>query len=342
MNEEETYETLSTMIKLSQKNKELISKYFTSSQEELGIMSGMIIKVISHKCEELIECIERKDVKFSDCVIKILQSFGVGYFPFAFLSRLLSIFAIEGNKALIKVIISVFIAYSETIIGSNCQDFDSELRTLFFAISYSDVIFTKAFKIRLTKYSFDDIMPKITTKMAIKLYRPYLEKKFHVLKEHIIERLWVELPGLYRPYAPKCIYSSLQHGTSLRTLYRITEEYQEKIPMIFIVLSQDKEIYGIYIDRALQKHKDYIGGTDSFMFQGDPIFEIFRCVGNDTMVALVKDKMLCFGGGNHGPALCVNEDLSVGQSYPSQTFANKPFGSGYFEIVSCELFVLSS
>ena len=155
LNEEETYEILTKMIRNSKTS--IISNYFTLNQNDFGKLVGMISKIIKQKRPDLGESFSNICTTLEECISYIINSFGIGYFPFTFLSRVLSIFITERNKGLIKIVATLFIIYADKLMSYTSGDIKNHLISTFQAISYPDQIIVTAFKMKLKKFNLDDI-----------------------------------------------------------------------------------------------------------------------------------------------------------------------------------------
>ena len=189
LNEAETYGVITKMIRHSIANTNIIAKYFTFNQSDFGKLVAIISKVIKLKKNELVEFFTSKNIKIEDCVRYIVSSFGIGYFSYTFLSRVLSAFIIEANKALIKLISSVFIIYSGNLMEYKSGDIKSFLAETFQGISFPDNVIIAAFKIKLTKCNIEDIIPYSIDIRSLLYYRPHIAKKYDIIGEQHMEIL---------------------------------------------------------------------------------------------------------------------------------------------------------
>lgn len=338
--EEETYAILKNWIHSSSHSKVFVEKHLTITHHELEKLVGIIMKVLLKKSEELIQHLEKKNIILKDYVSRVVMNFGINYFSFPLLSRLLSTFTIEGNKALIKIISSMFLLCSENLMTEDFQDFDSLLKSSFMSQFSVDLIITKAFKLKLSKYNLEGAEVHLDLKNPRLLFRPFIEKPFLLFTETFIQLLWGILPHLYRSYRPVLVYSTKSHGMSLRTLLRNSSEHDHHTPMAMAVCTENKTLLGFFLDCSIRKTDGYAGGNESFLFQLEPQFVVFKPTGKNNYIVNVTSDVISFGGGGHGPALSIDKYFGEGQSYLSDTFENPIFDSGFFNILSCEVFAL--
>ena len=335
--EEETYAAISQMIKYSLNAGSIIKKYFTLNQTEMGKLTGMIVKVITRKRAALVEYLSSKRIDLQNTIVDLIRSFFLGYLPFTLLSRILPIFLMEGNKAVIKLVVSIFVNYSEKIMKFSTEDLGKYLKEQLLQVVYADQLVNYAFKIRLTKYSFDDVEAKYYEEQPVLYYRPSIYEKFTILNDHHIEMLWSRLPPLYKTYHPISVYSSSADGSSLRTLLRKTQDLNARTPMFFVLLTEFRDIVGVFVDCALHVNKTYIGDSSCFVFSLEPEIETFMSTGANSMYAMIGNELCFFGGDGNGPAISLDQELLVGQSYSCATYNNKVLGRNYFNVLSCEV-----
>lgn len=340
--EEETFEVLSKMIKISAKTDKCLEKFFTFTQTEIGNVVEMASLVIRHKRNDLCEFFSSKGLNLGNTLAELVKDFFIGYLPLTFLTRVLPIFLLEGVKSQVKLIVSLMVNYSEKIMDFESGDFFSYLKQIFLHVCYPEQIIKYSFKIRLTKYSFEKIESTYSDTPAALYYRPQITQKFQILTEHLIEVLWSHLPGIYKHYRPGKLFSSQEHGCSMRTLLRKTQSEQKRTPMLLVILTEFKEVIGVFLDCAIQSSKGYIGDSSSFVFTLKPEVEVYRSTGENNLYANINEEMCSFGGGGNGPALIIDEELLLGQSYVCSTFDNKVLGRTYFNVLECEIIALLS
>jgi len=331
--EEEAYVIVKKLISSSAHEKDIILKHITFNVKELRQVVGIVVKVLEKKCEELIEYLAIKKLSLKVYIAKIFNSFGIGYFSFALLARMLGCFIVEGNKVFIKIIISMFVLYCGKISTEKFEDFDEFLKDSFYSQNSIDLIMKKAFKVKLSRFNFEDSIVDLTLKQPIYLYRPYIEKPFELFTISFLQLLWGKFPQIYRVHRPKLVYSSDSQGISLRTLLRNARDFESKTPMLFAIKSEQKNIYGAFLDCALRESHEYLGNSESFLFQLEPEFVVYNASGKNSDYAWSNGDMVSFGAGGHGPALSIDKYIATCQSYISETFDNPEFEGGYFNIL---------
>eukprot|EP00996_Jenningsia_fusiforme_P001556 NODE_2430_length_1202_cov_27.017346_g2217_i0.p1 GENE.NODE_2430_length_1202_cov_27.017346_g2217_i0~~NODE_2430_length_1202_cov_27.017346_g2217_i0.p1 ORF type:complete len:297 (-),score=39.86 NODE_2430_length_1202_cov_27.017346_g2217_i0:138-1028(-) len=116
-------------------------------------------------------------------------------------------------------------------------------------------------------------------------------------------------------------YSSLQHGSSLSTLYANLRN----APNVALVLETlQGERFGFFTPSALSRHgAHYFGSRETIVFTLSPTFQTFRWTGTNDYLILAEPHRLAIGGGRSGSALLLDASLAFGTTCPCDTF-NSP------------------
>eukprot|EP01059_Diplonema_ambulator_P012974 TRINITY_DN23466_c0_g1_i1.p1 TRINITY_DN23466_c0_g1~~TRINITY_DN23466_c0_g1_i1.p1 ORF type:complete len:510 (+),score=136.27 TRINITY_DN23466_c0_g1_i1:44-1531(+) len=126
-------------------------------------------------------------------------------------------------------------------------------------------------------------------------------------------------------------FCSIEHGSSLRTLYEVCHG---KAPNLLVVRTVDGNLVGGFSMQAWEEQRYYHGTGQSFVFRfkavmgpdgpapGEKI-ETWRWSEKNEFFTLSHAGMLAFGGGS-GPALCVNQSLSRGSTDACETYDCPP------------------
>eukprot|EP00834_Sanchytrium_tribonematis_P004222 NODE_195_length_13287_cov_0.482484.p8 type:complete len:240 gc:universal NODE_195_length_13287_cov_0.482484:1116-397(-) len=175
--------------------------------------------------------------------------------------------------------------------------------------------------------SFDESMmdrlPTITLKNR-------LEKTRKVLNLLIAESLRNYLPTYFEISSSwELLYSLDQHGSSLQTLYRSMDKYEEdKMRHGFVLICKDSsdEKFGAFFTSPLKIQKHCYGTGECFLFSIDdnenPI--IYKATGKNDYYILSQSNLLAFGSGG-GFGLCFNDTFSDCMTSKSETFDNMPY-----------------
>ena len=161
-----------------------------------------------------------------------------------------------------------------------------------------------------------------------------------VLSSEALRALRRALPLRYRPCDWALLYSTDQHGCSLRTLYTRLER---RGGTILVVLDSLGHTFGAFLSedwRPSEGHSTarYFGNGETFVFKFHPTFERWGWTRENDHFVLAAPECLGFGGGARGFALYLDSSLEYGSSHPSPTFGNGCLaGSDNFKCIKCEV-----
>uniref|UniRef100_A0A7N0U312 TLDc domain-containing protein n=1 Tax=Kalanchoe fedtschenkoi TaxID=63787 RepID=A0A7N0U312_KALFE len=147
------------------------------------------------------------------------------------------------------------------------------------------------------------------------------EDSFFITPE-LYEFFESSLPNIVKGCQWMLLYSTLKHGTSLRTL--ILKSCQLTGPCLLIVGDTQGAVFGGLLEcplKATAKRK-YQGTNQTFVFtnvNGEP--RLFRSTGSNRYFYLCLNDLLAIGGGGNF-ALCLDGDLLTGTSGPCETFGS--------------------
>ncbi|XP_064638457.1 GTPase-activating protein skywalker-like isoform X2 [Lineus longissimus] len=165
-----------------------------------------------------------------------------------------------------------------------------------------------------------------------------------------LQAIWQWLPTRMTVYQPEMLYTTHEHGTSLKTLYSRVEDRE---PTLIVVKTSNGEVFGAYCsaDWAERKKIDslsYFGTGETFVFSLKPERRKFEWVGigkqsrdvptNAHMFMAGNNTVLTIGGGD-GEAIRLDEELHQGMSSRCATFNNQQLCSEkHFTCTTLEVF----
>ncbi|KAK7158380.1 hypothetical protein R3I93_009556 [Phoxinus phoxinus] len=151
---------------------------------------------------------------------------------------------------------------------------------------------------------------------------PVLLNHSQILNQHHLEQLMNQIPARTQGYRWKLVYSTAEHGTSLRTLYRQMGDIDR--PVLMVIKDSDKQVFGAFSSDPFRVSSFCYGTGETFLYSFSPEFQIFRWSGeNSYFVRGFLDSIQMGGGG--GPfGLWLDADLYRGSSYSCDTFCNRP------------------
>lgn len=158
-----------------------------------------------------------------------------------------------------------------------------------------------------------------------------------VTSNEMLYTIWSWLPARYAVCQPELLYTSEEHGTSLRTLYTRIENHQ---PTLILIKTTTDEVFGAFCSMYWRERKKsnknvyYFGTGETFVFTLSPERKKYEWVGlheenisNTANMFLAGDsKILTIGGGN-GEAIQLDENLLHCRTEHCDTFDNPPLCS---------------
>mmetsp|Transcript_22847 Transcript_22847/g.20075 ORF Transcript_22847/g.20075 Transcript_22847/m.20075 type:complete len:347 (+) Transcript_22847:68-1108(+) len=152
---------------------------------------------------------------------------------------------------------------------------------------------------------------------------------------HIISRC----PERYHFMKWKCLYSLLNHGCSMQTFYRNTEDMQQSV---LIIKDQSNNIFGAFLDSKWKaEYHHYTGSNECFVYKFHfeaneySVFEYHHTGDKPYFVQSDYDGITI--GAGECPAIYIQNDLLLGRTTKSDTFTNEALSSSIFKIKDIEI-----
>ncbi|XP_013931937.1 PREDICTED: nuclear receptor coactivator 7 isoform X3 [Thamnophis sirtalis] len=149
---------------------------------------------------------------------------------------------------------------------------------------------------------------------------PTLKNQSALLENMHVEQLAQSLPARVQGYPWKLVYSTQEHGTSLKTLYRKSSSLDS--PVLLVIRDMDNQIFGAYATHAFKLSDHYYGTGETFLYTFNPVFKDFKWSGENTYFINGDVTSLEFGGGDGKFGLWLDADLYHGRSNSCNTFNN--------------------
>ncbi|XP_010139220.1 PREDICTED: nuclear receptor coactivator 7 isoform X3 [Buceros rhinoceros silvestris] len=149
---------------------------------------------------------------------------------------------------------------------------------------------------------------------------PVLKHHSALLENMHIEQLAQCLPARVQGYPWRLAYSTLEHGTSLKTLYRKSASLDS--PVLLVIKDMDNQIFGAYATHPFRFSDHYYGTGETFLYTFSPNFKVFRWSGENTYFINGDTSSLELGGGGGRFGLWLDADLYHGRSNSCSTFNN--------------------
>ncbi|KAM3931782.1 nuclear receptor coactivator 7 isoform 2-T3 [Leptodactylus fuscus] len=180
-----------------------------------------------------------------------------------------------------------------------------------------EIITVEEAKRRRSTCSYDD---EEEEEGSLEDYLPDLKQKSILLDDAHIEKLAPRLPARVQGYPWHLAYSTQQHGTSLKTLYRNLCSVDS--PVLLVVKDMDNQVFGAYATHPFRLSDHYYGTGETFLFNFNPDFKIFKWSGENSYFINGDISSLELGGGGGRFGLWLDSDLYHGRSNPCSTFNN--------------------
>ncbi|NXS62047.1 NCOA7 protein, partial [Brachypteracias leptosomus] len=149
---------------------------------------------------------------------------------------------------------------------------------------------------------------------------PVLKHHSALLENMHVEQLARRLPARVQGYPWRLAYSTLEHGTSLKTLYRKSASLDS--PVLLVIKDMDNQLFGAYATHPFRFSDHYYGTGETFLYTFSPNFKVFKWSGENTYFINGDTSSLELGGGGGRFGLWLDADLYHGRSNSCSTFNN--------------------
>ncbi|XP_030054348.1 nuclear receptor coactivator 7 isoform X1 [Microcaecilia unicolor] len=150
---------------------------------------------------------------------------------------------------------------------------------------------------------------------------PDLKHHSGILEDVHVEKLAQSLPARVQGYPWQLMYSTLEHGTSLKTLYRNLASLDS--PVLLVVKDMDNQVFGAYATHPFKLSDHYYGTGETFLYTFCPEFKVFKWSGENSYFINGDISSLELGGGGGKFGLWLDADLYHGRSNSCSTFNNE-------------------
>ncbi|XP_061063638.1 nuclear receptor coactivator 7 isoform X2 [Eubalaena glacialis] len=149
---------------------------------------------------------------------------------------------------------------------------------------------------------------------------PILQPRSALLENMHVEQLARRLPARVQGYPWRLVYSTLEHGTSLKTLYRKSASLDS--PVLLVIKDMDNQVFGAYATHPFKFSDHYYGTGETFLYTFSPNFKVFKWSGENSYFINGDISSLELGGGGGRFGLWLDADLYHGRSNSCSTFNN--------------------
>ncbi|XP_070705590.1 nuclear receptor coactivator 7 isoform X2 [Pempheris klunzingeri] len=165
---------------------------------------------------------------------------------------------------------------------------------------------------------------------------PMLSDTSDLLQDTHIEKLACRLPARVQGYPWRLAYSTVKHGTSLKTLYRSLADVDS--PVLLVVKDMDNQIFGAFSTHPFRVSEHCYGTGETFLYSFCPEIKVYRWTGENSYFVKGNTDSLQMGGGGGQLGLWLDAELYRGTTTKCATFNNQPLSTQQdFNIHSLEV-----
>ncbi|XP_061610489.1 nuclear receptor coactivator 7 isoform X1 [Phyllopteryx taeniolatus] len=165
---------------------------------------------------------------------------------------------------------------------------------------------------------------------------PILSDGSDLLQDTHVEKLACRLPARVQGYPWRLAYSTVKHGTSLKTLYRNLLDVDA--PVLLVVKDLDRQIFGAFSTHPFKISEHCYGTGETFLYSFCPEIKVYRWTGDNSYFVKGNIDSLQMGGGGGQLGLWLDAELYRGTTTRCATFDNRPLsGRQDFNIHSLEV-----
>ncbi|XP_077566615.1 nuclear receptor coactivator 7b isoform X1 [Stigmatopora nigra] len=165
---------------------------------------------------------------------------------------------------------------------------------------------------------------------------PLLSDVSALLRDTHVEKLACRLPARVQGYPWRLAYSTLKHGTSLKTLYRNLLDVDN--PVLLVIKDLDHQIFGAFSTHPFRISEHCYGTGETFLYSFCPEIKVYRWTGDNSYFVKGNIDSLQMGGGGGQLGLWLDAELYRGTTTKCATFNNQPLSSHQdFNIHSLEV-----
>ncbi|XP_056620050.1 nuclear receptor coactivator 7 isoform X2 [Triplophysa dalaica] len=160
---------------------------------------------------------------------------------------------------------------------------------------------------------------------------PLLMDPSVLLEDTHIEKLATRLPARVQGYPWRLVYSTVIHGTSLKTLYRNLLDVD--CPVLLVIRDMNNQMFGAFSTHPFRVTEHYYGTGETFLYTFCPEIKVFHWSGENSYFVKGNTDSLQIGGGGGRLGLWLDADLDHGTTSRCSTFNNLPLSSKHDFIV---------
>ncbi|XP_034017817.1 nuclear receptor coactivator 7 isoform X2 [Thalassophryne amazonica] len=154
---------------------------------------------------------------------------------------------------------------------------------------------------------------------------PVLSHTSALLQDTHIEKLACRLPARVQACPWRLAYSTVEHGTSLKTLYRNLADVDS--PVLLVIRDMDNQIFGAFSTHPFRVSEHCYGTGETFLYSFCPEIKVYRWTGDNSYFVKGNTDSLQMGGGGGHLGLWLDAELYRGTTTKCATFNNQPLST---------------
>jgi LysM repeat protein len=153
-------------------------------------------------------------------------------------------------------------------------------------------------------------------------YIPDLHGITEILTEDHRKQLSRHLPARAEGYMWTLVFSTLQHGFSLNSMYRKMSKIES--PILLVIQDTQNNVFGALTSCALKMSDHFYGTGESLLFTFCPDFQVYNWTGDNMYFIKGNNESLSIGAGDGKFGLWLDGDLNQGRTEACNTYGNEP------------------
>ena len=265
------------------KTKKLMRWYFSFTKTDyFHTLSAFIMSYIDttkFKKRSILIHLQSIGYDLNELLDEMFKYFFTSFLKMDYVIDIFTFYYLEGIKVLFRFAYASLKVHKERIKAvTDPAIFQSIFQKFALELTEWDYLHERAFKYKITHNNYD-----ITKTDEAKLKEERKEYKTvsdflpnikewpsTILNIKQFYRLWMMLPEYCQIRVPKLLYSSVEDGYSLSTMYAKWNAYHEAMSVKFVFLvirTLNDDIFGAFIDNVIYKSiNKYYGSSECFLF----------------------------------------------------------------------------
>ncbi|XP_050433177.1 oxidation resistance protein 1 isoform X5 [Adelges cooleyi] len=153
-------------------------------------------------------------------------------------------------------------------------------------------------------------------------YIPELHGTTEILTEEHRKQLSRHLPARAEGYMWSLVFSTLQHGFSLNSMYRKMSKIES--PILLVIQDTQNNVFGALTSCALKMSDHFYGTGESLLYTFCPDFQVYNWTGDNMYFIKGNNESLSIGAGDGKFGLWLDGDLNQGRTEACNTYGNDP------------------